>query len=204
MLNYIIQGVAYGFAAGVQPGPFQAYLVSQAINHPLRRSLPMAVAPLLSDGPILVLVLLILSQVPSWLLQILEILGGFFVMYLAFGVWQSWKKHDAARPTGLSGSGKSLLRAAVVNFLNPAPYLFWSLVTGPILLSGWRQAPSLGIGMLAGFYSTMIASSAAIIVVFTFAKRLGNRLTRWLQILSACALAGFGLYHIILGLYRIA
>jgi threonine/homoserine/homoserine lactone efflux protein len=84
MINYTIQRVAYGFDAGLQPGPFQAYLVSQALELPMRRYLPLAVAPLISDGPILILVLLILSQVPPWFLQILEIAGGFFV----------WKQAD--------------------------------------------------------------------------------------------------------------
>ena len=203
MLNYIIQGVAYGFAAGVQPGPFQTYLASQTLEHPLKRTLPMAAAPLISDGPILVMVLFILSKVPQWLLQMLEIAGGVFVVYLAFGVWKSWNRRGIFHSVDVSGSGKTLLQAALVNFINPAPYLFWSLVTGPILLAGWRQAPVNGIGMLAGFYGTMIASCSVIIMIFSVAKRLGDKLTHRLQLFSALALGGFGLYHIILGIYHI-
>jgi threonine/homoserine/homoserine lactone efflux protein len=66
MLIYLIQGVTFGFAAVVQPGPFQTYLMSQALNHGWRRTLPAALAPLISDGPIILLTLLVLSQTSLW------------------------------------------------------------------------------------------------------------------------------------------
>ena len=59
MLGYIAQGLGYGFAAAVQPGPFQTYVLSQALNRGWRRALPMALAPLLSDAPIITLMLLV-------------------------------------------------------------------------------------------------------------------------------------------------
>jgi len=31
--GYLFLGITYGFAAAVQPGPFQSYLVSQALSH---------------------------------------------------------------------------------------------------------------------------------------------------------------------------
>jgi hypothetical protein len=87
-----------------------------------------------------------------------------------------------------------------MNALSPGPYLYWSLVTGPILLSGWRQAPALGVGFLIAFYATMVAGRAAIIVVFGIARKLGPRLTHLLLGLSAIALLGFALYQLALGL----
>jgi hypothetical protein len=87
-----------------------------------------------------------------------------------------------------------------MNALSPGPYLFWSLVTGPILLAGWRQAPALGVGFLIAFYATMVASLAAIILVFGIARSLGPRLTHFLLGSSAIALLGFGLYQLTLGL----
>jgi threonine/homoserine/homoserine lactone efflux protein len=82
---YIAQGIGYGFAAAVQPGPLQTYLISQALMKGWRKSLPAAFAPLLSDGPIIALCLFVLSQVPSWLQRFLYIAGGLFVLYLAYG-----------------------------------------------------------------------------------------------------------------------
>ena len=53
MLLYLILGFALAFAAAVQPGPIQAYLVTQALSHGWRRTLPAAFSPLVSDGPII-------------------------------------------------------------------------------------------------------------------------------------------------------
>lgn len=160
----------------------------------------MVFAPLVSDGPIISLVLLVLTQVPVWLVQTLEIAGGIFVTYLAFQAWRSWRAHHSL-PDGenSSRSRRTLFQAALVNVLNPAPYLFWSLVTGPILLTGWREAPSNAIGMLIAFYATMTAGCTAIIVLFGLTAQLGVKATRFLQMVSTLALAGFGLYHIVIG-----
>src|ERR1041384_1714392 len=95
MWFYILQGIGYGFAAAVQPGPFETYLISQTLLKGWKRTLPMAFAPLLSDGPILLLCLLVLGQIPRWLERFLHFAGGAFVLYLAYGAYQSWKKFSA-------------------------------------------------------------------------------------------------------------
>jgi threonine/homoserine/homoserine lactone efflux protein len=87
-----------------------------------------------------------------------------------------------------------------MNAANPSPYLYWTLVTGPILLNGWRTAPASGIVFLAGFYSAIILCLAAIILLFGTARKLGPRVNRALVGVSALALAGFGLFQLWLGL----
>ena len=138
MWLYIVQGIGYGFAAAVQPGPFQTYLISQTLTKGWKRTLPAALAPLVSDGPIIAFCLLVLSQVPAWLQRFLYIAGGLFVLYLAHSAYKSWKNFDPNLASAETGTQQSVLKAALINMLNPNPYIFWSLVTGPILLAGWR------------------------------------------------------------------
>ena len=202
MWLYIIQGIGYGFAAAVQPGPFQTYLISQALTRSWKRVLPAALAPLISDGPIIALCLLALSQVPSWLQRFLYIAGGLFVLYLAYGAYKSWKKFDPNIPSTETGTQQSILKAALINMLNPNPYIFWSLVTGPILLAGWRETPIHGVGFMAGFYVAMILGFGTIISAFGSARQLGPRVNRILLGVSAIALFCFGLYQLWLGLAR--
>jgi threonine/homoserine/homoserine lactone efflux protein len=144
--GYLLLGITYGFAAAVQPGPFQSYLISQALSHGWRRALPAALAPLLSDGPIITLVLLVLSRVPPWLEMALQTAGGIFLLYLAWGAYQSWRNYGAVSAPAPVVQ-QTVLKAALVNLLNPAPYLAWSLVMGPLLLRGWREAPANGIAV---------------------------------------------------------
>jgi threonine/homoserine/homoserine lactone efflux protein len=203
MLAYVTQGIGYGLAAAAQPGPFQTYIISQTLNNGWRRTLPSALAPLISDGPIIALVLLVMSQVPDWLRQFLHIAGGLFTLYLAAGAFNAWRNDgakDANELTTIQPGRQSVLRAAMMNMLNPAPYIYWSLVTGPILLTGWQEAPAHGLGFLIGFYGSIVASLAGIILVFGTARRLGPKVNRGLLGIAAIALTCFGLHQLWLGI----
>lgn len=204
MWTYIALGIGYGFAAAVQPGPLQTYLISQALLKGWRKSLLSALAPLISDGPIIALCVLVLSQVPAGLQRFLYIAGGLFVLYLAYGTYNSWRNFDPQLSPNEISSGGSLLKAVLTNMLAPGPYLFWTLVTGPILMRGWRETPRYGISLLLGFYVTMILSLAAIIIIFGSARQLGPRVSRALLGISALALLCFGLYQLWMGFTSVA
>jgi threonine/homoserine/homoserine lactone efflux protein len=199
VLAFIVQGIGYGVAAAAQPGPFQTYIISQTLARGWRRTLPAALAPLVSDGPIIALVLIVLSQVPDWLQQALYIASGLFILYLAYGAFTAWRDHDAASQVVDATNRQSLLQAAMMNAISPGPYLFWSLVGGPILLAGWRESPTNGIGFLLGFYAAMLVCLSGLTVLFGTAKQLGPKVIRALLGISALALVGFGLYQLWLG-----
>ena len=201
MWLYLLQGIGYGLAAASQPGPFQTYLISQTLTRGWKRTLPAALAPLVSDGPIILICVLVLSQVPAWLERILYIAGGLFILYLAYGTYNSWKNFDSRLPSVETGTQQSILKAALMNALSPGPYIFWTLVTGPILLKGWRETPVNGIGFLTGFYVTLVSSLAALILIFGTAAKLGPKFNRMLLGISAIALTCFGLYQLWLGIF---
>lgn len=196
MWLYIVQGIGYGFAAAVQPGPFQTYIISQALTKGWKHTLPASLAPLFSDGPIIVLCLLVLSQVPTWLQRFLYIAGGLFVLYLAYSAYKSWKNFDPNLPSVETGTQQSVLKAALINMLNPNPYIFWTLVTGPILLAGWRETPVHGLGFILGFYVTMVTGCCVTILVFGSARHLGPKVNHILLGASAVALFCFGLFQL--------
>jgi len=200
MATYLLLGVTYGFAAAVQPGPFQAYVISQTLSHGWRRTLPAAFAPLVSDVPVVVVVLAVLSRLPAWLMPALQIAGGGLLIYLAWAAARAWRKFSSVAPASAPSGRQSLLRAALVNFSNPGPYLGWSLIMGPLLLRGWAQAPGNGAALVAGFYATMVASLVGLIALFALARHIGPRVNRALLGLSAVGLAGFGAYQLLAGL----
>lgn len=71
MSRYLIFRITYTFATAVQPGLSQAFLLSQTMSQGSKRTGLAAFEPLISDGPIILLVLIILNQVPVWLVTIL-------------------------------------------------------------------------------------------------------------------------------------
>ena len=68
MAFYLISGLTLGFSAAFTPGPFQAFLLSQTTKFGWKRTLLTAFAPLLSDGPIILVMVFVLSQTPDWFL----------------------------------------------------------------------------------------------------------------------------------------
>ena len=199
MLPYILQGLTLGFAAGAQPGPFQTYLITQSLANGWRKTIIAAFAPLVSDGPIILITLLVLKQMPASLQRGLYIAGGIFILYLAWSSFKQWRAFDEnAEEEAQSKQG--LWKAAVMNLVSPGPYIFWSLVSGPIFLKGLRESTSNGVAFMAAFYGTMILLNAALIVVIGLASQIGERIQRGMLFLASIALSLFGIYQLYLGI----
>jgi threonine/homoserine/homoserine lactone efflux protein len=99
---------------------------------------------------------LLLASFSSYksILGVVSIVGGMFLLYLAY---ESFRidgfevKIDEAEP-------KSILRGALVNALNPHPYLFWMTVGAPTLLMSWTESPLLPVIFLGSFYGCLVGS----------------------------------------------
>ena len=191
ILTFFLQGAAIGITAAVSPGPFQTFLISQSLTGGFRRAAPVAFAPLVTDLPIILLSLFLLDQMPPYFLRLISLAGGLFVLYLAWGLWKSWRAGPDPGEAQATSAGGSLARGALANFLSPGPYLFWALVNGPILLSALHQSTSYGVAFLVGFYGLMILTLLGIAMLFAQARRLGPRVVRALTLASAVILVVF-------------
>ena len=195
----LIPAVAYGFAGAVTPGPLLMFLLSQAVSNGWRRTLPAAFSPLITDGPVAVLVLAALSQVPAGLIHSLRLVGGAFILYLAFGALKAWRRFNAEEAVPAESDPKSLLKAVVINWLNPNLYLGWSLILGPMVLGVWHTSPLAGFSLIGAFYAALITTMIALVLVFAAARVLGPRIQRILIACSAAALAFLGFYQLWIG-----
>jgi threonine/homoserine/homoserine lactone efflux protein len=88
-----------------------------------------------------------------------------------------------------------------VNILNPAPYIGWSLIMGPMFIKGYRESAMNGIVLIAAFYFTIIICQAGIILLFGLAKNLGPKVTRITLGIASIGLAGFGVYLLWQGVF---
>ncbi len=196
MLHYFLIGSGFAFAAALQPGPLQAFLFSSAVRHGWKRTLPASLSPLLSDGPIAVFVLLILARIPETFGSVLQMGGGIFLIYLAWDASKQRRRESVTRPGVLDSPPRTLIQAAVVNVLNPNPYLGWSLVLGPAALEAWHIGPAHAGVLIIAFYATMVAILAGSIVLFATSRLLGPRGKSSLMFASEFILAALGLYLI--------
>lgn len=199
MLFYVLQGAGYALSATFTPGPFKAFLLGQALKHGFRRAAALALCPLLSDAPIIVLVLAILSQMPPRLIDALHLIGGTFLLYTAYRFFQIFRAGKSTQAAEAPPGRGMLWQGVLVNFTGPGPWIFWSTLIGPILLRAWAESPALGIAFVVAFYATFIAGLAGVIGLFSMARRLGTGFTRWLTLVSALLMLGFGLSELAAG-----
>jgi threonine/homoserine/homoserine lactone efflux protein len=158
--------------------------------------LPASLAPLLSDGPIILLVLLVLTQTPDTFLNILRVIGGLFILYLARGAVLAMRTAGSPLATPTEAVHQNFFKAALMNALSPGPYIFWGVLAGPIVLEAWRQSPALGVSFVLGFYGLLIGGFALFIILFATASRFGPKVTKTLLGVSTVALLSFGLYQL--------
>jgi threonine/homoserine/homoserine lactone efflux protein len=198
-LKYVGIGASLAFAAAVQPGPLQAYLLNRVTSIGWRKTLPAAFAPLLSDGPIALLALLVLGQLSPMMQSILRTAGGLLLLYLAWNAFRQWRRNDRDSLKKSKKVPRTFFEAALVNLLNPNPYLGWALILGPVVVAAWQEAPSMGVAVVAAFYATMVSMLAVLIFLFGSARLLGPKLQRGLMLISVVILAGLGIYQLTIG-----
>ncbi len=196
-------GGGFAFAAAIQPGPLQAYLFSSVLQRGWRRTLPASFAPLISDGPIVVIALLILSRVPESCQTVLRVAGGLLLLYFAWTSYRSWQQGVAQESERVESAPRTLMQAVMVNLFNPNPYLGWSLVLGPAVVDAWQKNHAYAVVMIVAFYGTMVIGLAGTIFLFGRTNILGPRGQRALVLLSTGILAFLGVYQLVVSLLNI-
>lgn len=180
---------AFGLAAGLQPGPLLVIVVQQTLLHGLGAGIRASLAPLISDGPI------ILGTV--WLAGQLQGRGGYGVaaalsgaggIYLLWLAWHSWAG-AGERERELTRNGSASFWLAVrVNLLNPNPYLFWLTVGSGYLLQGSATDGMLFIATMLGVL--MACKIGIAVLTRRFLTLMNSRGYRAILRLLAIMLAG--------------
>jgi threonine/homoserine/homoserine lactone efflux protein len=194
VLSLLAQGLGLGFTAAVQPGPLQAYLLSETLTHGWRRSLPIIFAPLLADGPVIVVTLFVLVQLPASALRLIQIAGGLFILYLAWGMFRELRRGVSIGPAQQTNAGRrsALLRGVMLNLFSPGVYIFWGTISGPIVIKAWHQSPAAAVAFIVGFYSVIVGTMAVLVAVFQQARRLDERTVRLMLSASLVILVVLG------------
>lgn len=208
MLSLVSQGISIAFAAGAQPGPFTSFLIGRTLAQGWRNSIVLALTPLVTDVPIVLVVLLVLKQFPPELIRAIQIVGGLYLLWLAYGAWKQFRAGvtftTQAAPTGNSSQIRTLAQGAVMGWLSPGPYIFWATINGPLLIQGLNQSLWVGIAFLLSFYLPFIAILVVYVLVFDRLRRLDERVTAGIFVVTLAIMVLFGLRLLAQGLGIIA
>jgi len=173
MLTALFTGLSIGLGSGVAPGPLTGLAISTTLRNGLGPGLRIAVAPLLSDTVIVLLSLTLVSQLPDVAITILGIVGA--IVVAAFGIeilWSAQKMRGSELDMGGQKSTRLrklpvLAQGVLINFLNPAPWIFWITAGSTILIGFWRESPAQAFAFIFTFYFALVG--AKVVIVFALA-----------------------------------
>lgn len=160
MLDLLFAGILLGIYAGLSPGPMLLLVVSQTIKHDFKEGLKVAFAPLISDIPIIIISLIIISFLEGYksILGIIFILGGLYLVYLAY---ESFKFKPLDVDVEVSNL-KSLRKGVTLNLINPSPYIFWITIGSPIIIPAYMVNPVAPFEFIISFYIFLVGAKICV------------------------------------------
>ena len=177
-MTYLTMGAVFGLTAGISPGPLLTLVISETLKHNKREGVKIAVAPLITDIPIVLLTIFLLSKMSSFdmVLGIISILGGIFIAYLGYDSIKSKGIEIDVQNLRL----KSIRKGIIVNLLSPHPYIFWLMVGAPIIIKAYQASPTAAFAFITAFYVLLVGSKISIALVVDKSKAfLKNRVFIW-------------------------
>lgn len=159
-LPFLISGVVLGFTAGVSPGPLLTLVISETLKHSVKEGVKVAMAPLLTDLPIILVTFLLLSRVSNFkpVLGVISLTGAVFLAYIAYETITAGGEAKEEKDI----TPQSLRKGMITNFLNPNPYLFWFSVGSPTMLKAAQTGAIPASLFILGFYVFIVGSKVAL------------------------------------------
>jgi threonine/homoserine/homoserine lactone efflux protein len=174
----LLLGIALGLGAGLSPGPLLGLVLTSTLKRGLGAGVRIALAPLLTDAPIVLLSVFVLESLPAAAVRALGVVGGAYVIYLGTQALRGARTAELSAARNAS-SRRDILRGALVNALSPHPWLFWLSAGGPLLVNAWGDAPVRGVTFLVGFYGLLVGTKILVAGAVTAGRQRMSE--RWYQ-----------------------
>ena len=164
MINdYVLSGIILGTYAGITPGPLLTVVITQTIRCGLLEGIKVAVAPLITDIPLICIILFLLEKISdtNHLLAIVSFVGAGLIFTMAI-------KNILFKPYELKITNEntfSYTKGILVNALNPYPYIFWFTVGVPIIIKASNESLVMPFLFILPFFIFMIGFKIVIAIV---------------------------------------
>jgi len=170
-------------------------VVSQTLRFGFLDGIKVAIAPALTDAPIILVAVLLVGQVSRFepILGIISFFGAAFLLYLAY---------ESFRVRGIEIDDtevepRSIRKGFMANLLNPHPYLFWFVIGAPKLIEAFEISWMTAVAFIVGLYVCLIG--AKILVAFLVGrsrKFLKSRGYVYVNRTLGVVLAGFSIFFL--------
>lgn len=154
--DLVLRGTVLGLAAGFSPGPLTVLVISETIQHGRAAGTRVALAPLITDLPLIAASLFLLGHLAAApaARAVVALAGAAFLFRLGLSGLR-FTSEAAPRPQRESFS---FAKGIAANFLNPNPYVFWLGVGTPILLAAYDRSSLHAVAFAAAFFVCIVGS----------------------------------------------
>ncbi|MCK4892086.1 MAG: LysE family transporter [Candidatus Pacebacteria bacterium] len=172
IFNFLFLGIFFGLISGLSPGPLLTMVIVETLRHSKKEGIKIAIAPLITDIPIVGLTLFVLSKLLYFdhVMGYISFSGAIFLGYLAYDSF----KTKGTKIDLKTIETQSLKKGVVANFLSPHPYVFWLIIGAPILLQAYSINILSAILFVIGFYFCLIGSKITIALLTEKSKTVLN------------------------------
>jgi threonine/homoserine/homoserine lactone efflux protein len=187
-----LMGAFFGLSAGISPGPLLTLIITETIKHNRKEGIKIALAPLITDLPIISITYFVFSKLSQFntVLGIISILGGVFFVFLGYETVKTKVQDLQAQ----SIKRESLKKGITANILNPHPYVFWFTVGIPTAFKAYEISLLTAFLYFLLFYTMLIGSKVTIAIIVEKSKSfLNNRAFLFTMQILATALFAFAI-----------
>jgi len=168
MVYFLTVGTMLGISCGFSPSPLLTLLVTETLQHDIKSGVKVALVPIITDLPIIILTLFVLSKLSNFhnILGVISIAGGFLILTMGY---------KSIRTKGIelnirAAEPKSLRKGVLVNVLNPNPYLFWFSVGAPTMTKAMSLNISAPLAFIISLYTLMVVSKILLAILIGKSK----------------------------------
>lgn len=191
--SYLWKGVVLGMQAGFAPGPVTTLLITESLLHGRRAGMKIAFVPVLTDTPVICLVIPLLYYLTfdaTAIIGVISMVGAILLCGLGYEsltvTEDRYARGEAPRV--------SLLRAIGVNFFNPNLYIYWIAICGPLCVAALRTGYSTMFLFLVAFYVSITSVKIGVsLAVGSVRRSLNLRVIVWINRLLGLAMFLFAM-----------
>ena len=162
-MTFLTFGIILGLSAGFAPGPLLTLVISETLQHDIKSGVKVALAPVITDLPIILLTLWVLARLADFnnILGIISLIGGCVILFMGY---ESIRIKNVELNLQEVRSN-SLTKGILVNALSPHPYLFWLSVGAPTVTKAMNHNIIAPLAFICSFYVLLVGSKIILAIV---------------------------------------
>jgi threonine/homoserine/homoserine lactone efflux protein len=161
--SLLIAGIIFGLSGGLTPGPLFTFIISETLKYGTGEGIKIALVPVLSDLPIVLISLYLVSELTKidLLVGIIAVCGGIYLLYLAIdGILFKGTTIDNSKVRP-----QSIKKGIGINLLNPNPYVFWFTIGAPTVIQSSQQSLTGPAVFIIGMYFCLVGSKILLAIL---------------------------------------